>query len=408
LRIDRGPDEVLEAPLTLLVKIFGPGTMRIYNAVLQGHRVLFVGCNHAAGDVCRLALAAASLVAPPLSGVVRRRVYPYANLTDLAFLEAPGYIAGVTNPVFETNESWWDILCELHLSDGTGRVLTAKEKREENERSRGEHAEHEREKEPPYASLDRAFYAKVAAGCGHYGERWVRTMFYEYTMDIVDTAIDHGINSHLAASVIQANAPRVHRLVATADWAAEAARFLDPWRGDETVDPTIDPSTVHASRRGVSGLADLTTGRVLRNTVRKLRNGCAIELEEEEEMYQILVKTLTSEPALQTLLQLLPEDKGGINTIAAGLLSASTLVKVSTVTLLQRMERFPSTKPAVRALNHFLNIAFCRAAVLVPRPHIGDGGEVRRSSTLRPSSLANLPPPPAGVPAGTLTLTPAL
>lgn len=40
--------------------------MTIYNAVLTGQRVLFVGYNHAAGDVCKIVLAACALVSPPL------------------------------------------------------------------------------------------------------------------------------------------------------------------------------------------------------------------------------------------------------------------------------------------------------------------------------------------------------
>ena len=96
------PDEVVnpldEAVLTTLTATLGEQTMRVFNAVLAGKRVLFVGYNHAAQDVCRFVLAAASMVSPPVEGILRR-VYPYANLTDLSFLETPGYIAGVTNPV---------------------------------------------------------------------------------------------------------------------------------------------------------------------------------------------------------------------------------------------------------------------------------------------------------------------
>ena len=71
--------------VTSLVKCFGEGTMRIYNAILARQRVIFVGYNHAARDVCRMVLSAAALVSPV--PCVLRRTYPYANLTDLSFLE---------------------------------------------------------------------------------------------------------------------------------------------------------------------------------------------------------------------------------------------------------------------------------------------------------------------------------
>lgn len=47
--------------------------MTIYNAVLTGRRVLFVGYNHAAGDVCRIVLAACALVSPPIHVRDRQR-----------------------------------------------------------------------------------------------------------------------------------------------------------------------------------------------------------------------------------------------------------------------------------------------------------------------------------------------
>jgi Stabilization of polarity axis len=88
------PDETLTPSVTLLFTVFGTAAMRIYNAVITGQRVLFVGYNHAAGDVGKLALAACAMVAPPLRGIVRR-TFPYANLSDLTFLETAGYVAGV-------------------------------------------------------------------------------------------------------------------------------------------------------------------------------------------------------------------------------------------------------------------------------------------------------------------------
>ncbi|CAM9773411.1 unnamed protein product [Scytosiphon promiscuus] len=60
------PDETLTPSVTLLINLFGQSVMSIYNAVLTGRRVLFVGYNHAAGDVCKIVLAACALVSPPV------------------------------------------------------------------------------------------------------------------------------------------------------------------------------------------------------------------------------------------------------------------------------------------------------------------------------------------------------
>lgn len=72
--------------LTELLQVFQEDSMRIFQAVLTGKRVLFVGYNHAAADVCRLVLTTASLISPPFTGVIRR-VFPYSNLSDLDFLQ---------------------------------------------------------------------------------------------------------------------------------------------------------------------------------------------------------------------------------------------------------------------------------------------------------------------------------
>ncbi|CAN0181531.1 unnamed protein product, partial [Ectocarpus fasciculatus] len=121
------PDETLTSSVTLLVNLFGQNVMAIYNAVLTGRRVIFVGYNHAAGDVCKIVLAACALVSPPIQQGILHRAYPYASLSDLSFLETPSYVAGVTNPMFETHPEWWDVLCQLDLPNGSGTVITAEE-----------------------------------------------------------------------------------------------------------------------------------------------------------------------------------------------------------------------------------------------------------------------------------------
>lgn len=89
----RTPDEVGDICVSNLLRVFGENTMRIFNAILSGQRVLFVGYNHAAKDVAQMVLSAVAMVAPPLTNVIRR-VYAYANLTDLTFLQVwPVYLS---------------------------------------------------------------------------------------------------------------------------------------------------------------------------------------------------------------------------------------------------------------------------------------------------------------------------
>lgn len=80
------PDQVGDINISLLVRIFGEATIRIYNAVVTKQRVLFVGHNHAACDIAQIVLSAVAMVAPPMTNIIRR-TFPYATLSDLGFLE---------------------------------------------------------------------------------------------------------------------------------------------------------------------------------------------------------------------------------------------------------------------------------------------------------------------------------
>lgn len=81
----RDLDRFGDVSISTLVRTFGDATMRIYSSILSRQRVIFVGYNHAARDVCCMVLSAVAAVSP-LPNVLRR-TYPYANLTDLSFLE---------------------------------------------------------------------------------------------------------------------------------------------------------------------------------------------------------------------------------------------------------------------------------------------------------------------------------
>lgn len=59
--------------LTKLLLKFGEQTMTIYNAVLTGLRVIVLGYNQPAGEICNYVLATSSLVCPPLSGLIHRQ-----------------------------------------------------------------------------------------------------------------------------------------------------------------------------------------------------------------------------------------------------------------------------------------------------------------------------------------------
>ena len=353
--LSRGPDEVGEVSVSRLVRAVGEGVMRIFNAVLRRQRVLFVGYNLPAAEVAQMVHAAVGLVSPAIPGVIRR-AFAYANLTDLSFLAIEGYIAGVTNPMFEQHRAWWDVLCVLDRHGG-GAVVSSAEGGEGGawdgssssgsgggggggDGSGGSSALGSSGLGHTY--LDARFYSALtsglAAGCG---EAWARQRFQDLTASIVNQALDApplllGARSlsDKARRALEANAGRVAALKRTPEVTAMPRH---PWELTQTP----------------------CEGAELRTHLRRLQcEGASIPLPEVEAMFADLLRVLQTEPDAQALLALLPESDGGLCPVAAGLFCASPAVKLSALQILDAVRSHPSTRPAVDCLN----VVFGRAA----------------------------------------------
>ncbi|KIK47017.1 hypothetical protein CY34DRAFT_799863 [Suillus luteus UH-Slu-Lm8-n1] len=97
----------------------------LFNALVTGKRILFLGHNIPAGQVANYVLSACALgsgCGAVLRGFIERS-FPYAGLAGGEdWVTTPAYIAGVTNPIFETSGSW-DLLMDI----GTARVVVHKD-----------------------------------------------------------------------------------------------------------------------------------------------------------------------------------------------------------------------------------------------------------------------------------------
>ena len=130
------PQELLDASVGDLLRRFKAGLLPVFHAILGRKRVLFLGHAQPAETVCAAVLSAPLLVCPPESAVLPR-CFPYTTLNNLDFLSSPGcaegapnrtrplttspepaasrnrFIAGSTNPIFESHPEWWDVLCDI-------------------------------------------------------------------------------------------------------------------------------------------------------------------------------------------------------------------------------------------------------------------------------------------------------
>ncbi|KAE9032695.1 hypothetical protein PR003_g10977 [Phytophthora rubi] len=308
-------DQHDDGTLTQLLQTFGDQTMVLFNALLTGQRVIMLGYNRPAGEVCNFVLATSSLVCPPLFGLIHRQ-YPYANLTDLGFLSTPGYIAGVTNPMFKTKREWWDVLCDI----STGEVFVSAPVEKED-----------------YDASDRNFVLEVLDGvAAGYDEEWLRCMFEEYTRkNIVDIVLGEAnyLSPDALAKRSAVNNKRITKWARTDSYK----RFMD---------------SPHRTQK---------TGVDLRRHIRSLQ-GDMVVLDDTlvEKIYSDFATLLNTEPELQEFLSYLPVLRGGLQTIAQGIFHPSIGVKHNTVVLLKRLEEFPSTASSMRRLNAFLLMSYQR------------------------------------------------
>jgi len=119
-------------------------------------------------------------VCPPLDGVLNR-CFPYTTLNNLDFLQVPGYIAGSTNPIFESHPEWWDVLCDLE----TGKVLVS---------ATGANGRPCPSDPPKLSEADADTLEQVTAGIdAHYSEYWLRASLQEYAWQIICTRRRGGI-----------------------------------------------------------------------------------------------------------------------------------------------------------------------------------------------------------------------
>ena len=87
--------------------------MQILNAIMLEKRVLLLGRLRPVGQIVRWVLSAVMLACPPYHGLLDQRVFPYASLVNMTWMETPAYIAGTVNPLVEVKPGWWDVLCDL-------------------------------------------------------------------------------------------------------------------------------------------------------------------------------------------------------------------------------------------------------------------------------------------------------
>jgi hypothetical protein len=261
------------------------------------------------------------------------------------YSQIPGYIAGVTNPMFQQHDSWFDLLCVLDIPNERGTVQSAEERRIEEAVAKGK--PHTAPSSPSAEEIaadvaDCKFVARVISGAhAQFGELWIRNQFYEYTFGLMQQAFDIRYPEGEPALVENMNekakkryrtcAHRASRLAASAELSG-LPQSPWMWCGAAAVDG--DPA-------------------LLRTILRRMQTENRLPVEFVVRAFQLLDRALISELSCQCLLTLLLESNGGLHNVAVGLFAQHGEVRQHAVSIIAKLGETPSVKCFQESLNPF-------------------------------------------------------
>ncbi|KAJ7785895.1 stabilization of polarity axis-domain-containing protein [Mycena metata] len=412
------PEEVGDYSLITLIKAFsfqslvsgpthphlhtnGPQTHPIiilFNALVTGKRIIFLGHKKPAGEVSSFVLSACALgsgCGAVLRGFIERS-FPYANLNNRDEWEAvPAYIAGVTNPIFKSSPTW-----DLLLDISTGSVTVAKDihstypvsagmplgvpsitrsatfstetslgSEEDIVRAGGKDGKTDFGAKADN-NADNLFIEDIKSAIEyHYGEGLVRVRFTEYVLrfvrlasryeeDMTGTtkfgypsyAFDTRLPNPRLGSGIVFNDDSAGRK----ELAANSHR-IEAWR------KTNSYEYICVDFRNAQ-LVDAIQGFDVAHQLFRLRNAKTMTDTEVSAIMRTLAENVKTYDQVVELLAYLMPHGGGLLHLAFSLFHQKESVREATVDLFNQLRAFPVGVMFLQALNHFQRYAYVRQA----------------------------------------------
>ncbi|CAJ0642747.1 7509_t:CDS:10, partial [Entrophospora sp. SA101] len=325
----------------------------LLNALLTQKRIIFLGQGHPSGEVANYVLSACAMGSGS-GGVLRgftERAFPYTNLTNVDdLLKVPGFIAGVTNRIFEDHSSWWDVLCNID----TGKITVSKDISTPSYGTNPDERLDESTKSPAsskseswgrdkWDTTDNEFMAEVMHAIQHhYGETTIRCKFQEYVQRFV-------------------------RLTALYEVETFGSTKID----------MMPENTDHGGILG-TGLAFQDENSKLRedfqkylrtrsikafdvyHQVSKLKNLKNMQEEEVETLYKALMTNVVTDEQIIEFLSYLPQNQGGLFPIGFGLFYPLKSVRNYTIELFNRINTHTTGSKFILSLNYFQKFAYER------------------------------------------------
>ncbi|KAF8524403.1 spindle pole body interacting protein [Hysterangium stoloniferum] len=400
----------------------------LFNALVTGKRIIFLGYGKPAGLVANYVLAACALGSG--CGCVFRgftaRAFPYTSLAHEASLQCvPDFIAGVTNPIFETMPIW-DVLCNIE----SGKITVHKDIRaaapppslfpspppviprsgtiRSEQTAFDDEATVGRKESKDGGGGSRDFIAKsdnldnvfmedvISAISYHYGESHVRTRLTEYASRFARTAARYE-EEYLGSTAIghpstpfelsSADHPdgRLGSGVAFVDEASSARELLanasriEGWRHTRGYEYFKADFKMYMETRAIQGF-DLS------HQLWRMRHAKNMPDAEVELIMRTLVDSVQTYEQVVELLSQLPPHAGGLMPLSFGLFHQQESVRELTVELLTTLRSYPIGIQFLQSLNHFHKYAYVRQA------HGREARRVRGQNQLYPPQFNSRTP----------------
>ncbi|KAI8851201.1 docking domain of Afi1 for Arf3 in vesicle trafficking-domain-containing protein [Chytridium lagenaria] len=329
----------------------GPNThpiVLLMNALLTQKRIVFLGHQRAAGDVANYVLAACAIASGGgalLKGFAER-CFPYVSLAGLDnLLSVPGFIAGVTNPVFEEQTSWWDVLFNIN----TGRISVSSKIEVKDIRVMAENKDYSKDKSREWMKSgswegDDDFVGEVIFAIqAHMGELYVRQKFYDHVRRFVEVTAAFELESigttGIGMTPINTGNADLGVGAYFVDEATKRKEMLmlrnrmEGWRSTRSYLFYQKDFQNYLRRRPIKELD-------LRHAASRLRASSSLEESTVVQLFMTLQDNLVkqSDAGLIELLSLLPQNMGGLMPVATGMFHARWEVRRASTRILWRLD----------------------------------------------------------------------
>ncbi|KAJ3143847.1 hypothetical protein HK101_003012 [Irineochytrium annulatum] len=354
----------------------GPSThpiVLLLNALLTQKRVVFLGHQRAAGEVANYVLAACAAASG--GGALLRgfaeRCFPYVSLASLeTLLAVPGFIAGVTNPVFEEQTAWWDVLCNIN----TGKIIVSSRIEAVDAGVVSESKDYSKDKSRDWMKSgswqgDDEFVGEVVYAIqSHMGELYVRQKFYDYVRRFIDVTAAFELESvgTTGIGLTPINTGNAD-LGIGAYFTDEASRRkemlmlrnrMEGWRAARSYLLFQKDFQTYLRRRPIRDMD-------LRHAASRLRAAASLEESTVVRVFLALHDNLVgvgTDAALVELLSYMPQNLGGLMPIAIGLFHARWEVRRASTRILWRLDWHRVGTRFNQHLNPFFRLCYSRSS----------------------------------------------